>query len=124
MSIALDYVRVSENLRVKRGCGKEKVKAEGHCRMCRRPHSVRPLTKHHLVPCRFFRRHPQWRLLRDCDPNLIPLCWQDHENIELSDRNGGLPYRRMLRRLMTQAEISFVIQVRGRDWLEQRYPLR
>jgi hypothetical protein len=35
---------------------------------------------------------------------------------------GGRDHRRMLRKVMTQAEISFVIQVRGFDWLERRYP--
>jgi hypothetical protein len=122
--IETGYLRVSKGLRTKRGCGKEKLREEGCCRMCQRPNAIRPLTRHHYIPCRWFRRHPEWRLLRDCDPNLAPLCWACHEDVELSDWNGGLPYRRMLRKVMSQDEIAFIIQVRGLEWLEHRYPMR
>lgn len=125
------YLRVSQSLLVKRGGGKEKLREEGCCRMClrpsaelglldERPDAVRLLTRHHLVPARWFRRHIEWRVMRDVDANIVPLCRPCHDSIELT---GGLPQRKMLRRAMLQEEVSFIIQVRGREWLETRYPL-
>lgn len=125
-------ISVSESLRFKSGAGKNKVRAEGFCRMCGRaaselkdlpgrPDAIRLMTRHHLVPQEWFRVNPEWKHLRGCDANVVPLCRADHDLVELTD---GWEYRRELRRVMTQAEIAFVIQVRGRDWLDRRYPLR
>lgn len=123
----IGYVRVSTSLLTKRGGGKEKLQEEGCCRMCLRPSSeewipgvLRLLTRHHLVPCRWFRKHAEWRDLRDVDANIVPLCRPCHDLIESKD---GLPHRKMLRRALLQEEIAFIVQVRGRDWLELRYPL-
>lgn len=126
------YVAVSENLRFKRDSGKEKLRREGCCRMClrpsaeladlwMRPDAIRVMTRHHLVPQRWFNVHKEWIHLRDCDANIVPLCRACHDLVEL--RNGsGSSHRRMLRRLLTQAEISFIIQVRGYRWFEGTYP--
>jgi 5-methylcytosine-specific restriction endonuclease McrA len=120
MSIALDYVRVSDNLRVKRGCGKEKVREEDHCRFCLRPARIRSLTRHHLVPRSYFNNFG-YKYLRDSDANLIPLCREDHDLIH-DPIMGGMA-RTMLRKLLTQGEIAFMIQVRGIDWTNSTYPL-
>lgn len=127
-------ITVSPSLRYKSGAGKNKVRAEGHCRMCRRaaaeltdlagrPDAIRLMTRHHLVPQEFFRIHPEWKHLRGCDANVVPLCRSCHDLVELPDWMGGRDHRHMLRKVITQAEIAFVIQVRGLDWLESRYPL-
>lgn len=119
--------RVSDELARKRASGKTKVREEGHCRMCGRrgseelqPQSVRFLTRHHLVPRRWFRRHPLLqRLYANVDANIVPLCRPCHDMVECD-----LGARRMLRHVLTQAEIAFCIQLRGEEWLEHRYPLR
>lgn len=87
-----------------------------------RPDAIRVMTRHHLVPQHWFRKNPEWKHLMNCDANVVPLCRMCHDLVELPAWKGGQPYRRELRRMMTQAEISFVIQVRGLDWLEQTYP--
>lgn len=134
-------VRVSRSLRYKSGAGKVKVKLEGHCRMCLRaaaelrdlpdhPNAIREMTRHHLVPQYVFRDSPTWKHLKGCDANVVPLCRACHDLVELPDYEGGedgkvgLEYRRELRAVLTQAEISFVIQTMGAKWLEARYPLR
>lgn len=130
---ASPYIQVSSSLLVKRGSGKEKLREEGCCRMCRRlaaelddladtPGAIRIMTRHHLVPQRWYRQNLEWRHLRECDANIVPLCNVCHCLVELSDKRGGLPHRKMLRKVMTQDEIVFVIQVRGREWLDRRYP--
>lgn len=122
---------VSDSLRFRSGAGKVKVRQEGQCRMCRRaaaelkdlaehPEAIRLMTRHHLVPQEWFRVNPEWKHFRGCDANVIPLCRTCHDLVELP---WGKDYRRELRRVMAQAEVAFVIQVRGRTWLEQRYPL-
>lgn len=127
------YLQVSESLLSKRDGGKLKVRDEAHCRMCLRPSAelrdlpdrpdaIRVMTRHHLVPKLWFRKNPAWRELRDCDANIVPLCRPCHDLVELPEWFGGASHRRMLRRLLTQAEIVFVIQTRGRRWLEKRYP--
>lgn len=126
-------ISVSESLRFRSGAGKVKVRQEGHCRMCLRnaaelkdlpdrPDAIRLMTRHHLVPQEFFRIHPEWKHLRGCDANVVPLCRVCHDLVELPEWMGGRDHRRMLRKVMTQAEIVFVIQTRGFDWLERRYP--
>jgi hypothetical protein len=95
--------------------------SEGHCRMCQRPKSVRPLTRHHLVPVRwFFGEGTPWRAVRNANANIVPLCRACHDLIE----DGDLVARGMLGRLLTQQEIAFVIRLRGIQWLSAEYPLR
>jgi hypothetical protein len=127
----MTYIRVSESLQHRRESGREKVRAEGHCRMClrssaelsdlwERPDAVRIMTRHHLVPQHFI--NPEWKRFRDCNANIVPLCRGCHDLVEMRGDNGRL-HRRLLRRVLTQEEIVFILQVRGRKWLEKRYPL-
>lgn len=110
--------------------GATKVKLEGRCRMCRRPSSVRTLTRHHLVPQVWFRRLVQqleaegndqraWeiRMLRDADANIVPLCVPCHKQVE-----GDTGYRRMLRKLLDPVEATFCVKVRGLRWFDLYYP--
>lgn len=97
---------------------KLKFQAEGHCRMCLRPAQVRPLTKHHIVPQRWFEREgTRWRSLRNRVANLVPLCDPCHHLVE-----HEVDSRRELRRCLSQAEIAFAIRLRGRAWFDQLYP--
>lgn len=116
--------RVSPALRENRDSGKVKLREEKVCRMCQRSNEVCRLTRHHLIPQsafswgRFgFGGTAGWRLLRDADANIVPLCRQCHDLVE-----SGVWSRRLLRRVLLQAEIAFVIQVRGKEWFEARYP--
>lgn len=120
---------VSRELKRKRSCGRAKAIEEGHCRLCLRPASeyphenplaIRRMTRHHLVPRRWWRHRPRMAALyRDVDANIVPLCRPCHDLVEES-----VLYRRMLRHVMTQAEVTFCIQVCGKVWLDRRYPLR
>jgi hypothetical protein len=97
----------------------QKFQAEGHCRMCLRPHYVRPLTKHHLVPQRWFLREgARWAMWRNRAVNLVPLCEPCHRLVECD-----VDARRELRRCLAQAEVAFVISLRGLTWLDGMYPL-
>lgn len=99
---------------------RNKLADEGHCRMCLRSEAVRPLTRHHLVPLRWFhkqRHDARWLRLRNVAANIIPLCRGCHDLVE-RDREA----RRMLRRALTQEEIAWAICVRGAAWLNTRYP--
>lgn len=100
----------------------DKVRAEGHCRMCLRPDKVRPLTRHHLVPQSWFMRQThdkRWRAWRNLAPNIIPLCRPCHDSVERWD---DLEARRMLRRMLTQEEIAFAWATRGPEWFSRWYP--
>lgn len=93
------------------------------CRMCGRAKSVRPLTRHHLVPQRWFRGEPEHiQLLRSATANLIPLCRPCHDEVDNRDRHDRMDARRMLRRSLTQAEVAFAIQVWGRADFDREYP--
>ena len=93
------------------------------CRMCQRPHSVRPITRHHLVPDAWFRRQPiALRQRRNAHANLIPLCRPCHDLVEALDEFERAQARRGLRRSLSQQEIAFAIAVRGRQWLDFHYP--
>lgn len=95
----------------------------GYCRMCRRSARVRPLTRHHLVPESWFMRQPlPLRKIRNAHANIVPLCRPCHDRVDSRDATEHLPARRELRRSMTQQEIAFAIQVRGRAWLDHAYP--
>lgn len=94
---------------------------EGCCRMCERPWKVRPPTRHHLVPTRWFMssQGAPYRQIRNSNANIIPLCRPCHDLIEKRE-----PFsRRMLRRLLTQQEIAFAVRMRGIGWLNREYPL-
>lgn len=99
----------------------DKVRAEGHCRMCLRPHAVRALTRHHLIPQVWFLNHTddkRWATWRNVAPNIIPLCRPCHDDVE---RYDNLTPRRMLRRALTQEEIAFALAVRPK-WFNRWYP--
>lgn len=116
---------VSASLVRRRARGRRKIMEEGACRMCERSHSVRPLTRHHLVPDRFFRWQPMpTRSLAHVDPNIVPLCRPCHDLVEEPDRTIREEARRMLRRTLAQEELTFMIQVRGRAWVDKHYPTR
>jgi len=105
-----------------------KMGGEAVCRMCLRPGHVRPLTRHHLVPESWFRRQPiGLRMIRNAHANIVPLCRPCHSRIDnyatAEERIERVEARRHLRRSLTQQEITFAIQVRGRTWLDQNYPL-
>lgn len=97
------------------------VRDEGRCRLCERPHTVRPLTEHHIVPKSWYRgsrRARRLAVLRNVAANKLPVCRPCHDHIE-ADPEG----RRELRRSLAPHETTFVIQTAGEAWLDDRYPL-
>lgn len=109
---------VNPTLIVQRNKGWQKVHEEGRCRMCQRPSAVRPLTRHHLVPLHYFRTHPKLSPLRHSDANIVGLCEPCHRLVERLYDHARVE----LRRVLSSAEVAFVIQVAGRRWLDGRYP--
>lgn len=109
-----------------RGCnpsGKEKAKTERFCRMCLRPSHVRPLTRHHIVPLAWWRFLPMpHRALANATANIIPLCRGCHDDVESRDPALRREARRECRVAMTQAEVTFAIAVRGKQWFDHHYP--
>ena len=100
-----------------------KFKAEGQCRMCERRYTVRPLTRHHLVPEAWFLGQPlKLRLIRNAHANLVPLCRPCHDLVDNREADMREEARRHLRRCLSQAEIAFAIQTRGQRWLDYHYP--
>lgn len=100
-----------------------KMRAEGHCRMCLRPASVRPLTRHHIIPESWFLRQPMHlRVVRNAHANIVPLCRPCHDLVDNRDADEKKTARRGLRRSFSQSEIAFAVQVRGLDWLNATYP--
>lgn len=100
-----------------------KISAEGVCRMCQRPHTVRRLTRHHLIPVYWWMRQPlPLRSFRNAWAGMVPLCRQDHDLLHSKDEEERIEARRMLRRSLTQQEIAFMIAVRGKTWLDIHYP--
>ena len=128
-------VQISQSLVRFRGGGREKIKLEGRCRMCLRPRGpdsrlewdaaggefglgARPLTRHHLIPERWFKGQlPPTRALRSSESNIVPLCRPCHDGVEIDVES-----RRMLRRVLGPDEVSFMIQLAGAPWVAARYP--
>ena len=127
---------VSQGLRRNRAGGREKLRDEGRCRMCLKTaaevtasgqhvRGERLLTRHHLVPRTWWsygtkrreERRSGWRRLRDADANIVPLCRPCHDLVE-SDVDG----RKLLRKVLSQAEIAYCIQARGQLWFDTYYP--
>ena len=82
------------------------------------------LTRHHLVPESWFLRQPfHLRQIRNAHANIIPLCRDHHDLVESRHPVVRLEVRRLLRASMTQEEIAFAIQIRGREWLDSEYPV-
>lgn len=113
--------KVSTDLFWNSGSGIAKLHAEGRCRMCQRENRVRQLTRHHLVPVRWFMsvEGRRYREVRNANANIIPLCRWCHDLIEHGDKIA----RRMLRRLLTQQEVAFAVRIRGIEWLNREYPI-
>lgn len=104
--------------------GAAKVRREGRCRTCG---AAGGLTRHHLVAESWFRRHPGVPHRHHPD-NIVPLCVYCHRVVDgfigigpASDRQREK--RRVLRSAMLEAEVEFVVRVRGRQWLDHHYPL-
>lgn len=99
----------------------EKVCAEGCCRMCLRPWSIRPPTRHHLVSQSWFRSHRvehPIRMKKNVPQNVVGLCWPCH-NLMHHEKEA----RRYLRRSLVQSEIAFIVEMRGEKWLNKHYPM-
>lgn len=80
-------------------------------------------TRHHLVPEAWFLQQPlHLRQIRNAHANIIPLCREHHDLVESRHPVVRLEARRLLRVCLTQEEIAFAIQVRGRTWLDFEYP--
>lgn len=118
VAVAAEAAGVSPTLVVQRLKGWAKVREEGRCRMCQRPSDVRPLSRHHLVPQSWFRAQPRLAPLRHADANIVPLCDPCHRAVE----ERGSHARVELRHLFGHVEVAFAIQLRGREWLDARYP--
>ena len=96
---------------------------EGICRMCLRPRYVRALTRHHLVPVAWFRKHPHLWAYTSATANLVPLCRPCHDMVDNRRKADRRDARRLLRRSLSQQEIAFAIAVVGKEWLDREYPL-
>src|SRR4051812_24797153 len=89
---------------------------EGRCRMCERPWEIRPPTRHHLVPKS---EGGTWH-----QDNIIPLCRGCHDLVDAKANGVRQLARRMLRRLLTPAEVAHAIRCKGEAWLDREYPLK
>jgi hypothetical protein len=118
LTLAAQLAGVSPTLVVSRNKGWQKLQEEGRCRMCLRPATLRPLTRHHLVPLRWFRAHPKLEPLRHADANIVPLCRPCHHEVE----KIGDHARVELRSVLGAAEVAFALQLVGPEWLDARYP--
>lgn len=131
------YKPVSPGLLKNQLSGREKVIKEGQCRMCQRPWKVRPstqhrlvpprqlATRHHLVPESWFLakgRDERHRRIRNVNANIVPLCRVCHDRVDSRDPADRQDARRELRRCLGVEEIAFMIQVRGKSWLDFHYP--
>lgn len=91
------------------------------CRLCMRPGFI---TRHHLVPESWFLGQPEaLRKIRNAHANIVPLCRHCHDQVDTAHPVAKERARRKLRQFLLQEEVTFAIQVRGRDWLERQYPM-
>lgn len=77
----------------------EKFRTEGRCRLCLRPGSIRPLTRHRIVPGAFGGRY--------VPENCVPLCRLCHDLIDNRDRYARATARRMLRAVLWPIEVAY-----------------
>lgn len=89
---------------------------EGRCRMCERPSSVRPLTRHHLVPRA---EGGSW-----LNPNIIPLCRPCHDLIDMGPPRERRMWRAKLRLRLEVGELTYARRRLGADEFDYRYPPR
>ncbi len=85
----------------------------GPCRICGQSAYTGTISLHHLVP------RGRTQEGDDIADNLVPLCLSCHTKIEARDRDAG----RRLRANLFFEEYSYIIQKKGRDWLDVRYPM-
>lgn len=118
---AAKHARLSPTLANNIGSGWHKLHAERRCRIC---HSRDRLTRHHLISQAWFNaRKETIRLLRNANANIVPLCERCHRIVDSSrDPVGQLQKRAALREQLGAAEVAFILQMRGRDWLDTWYP--
>lgn len=113
--------RLNPTLSFNHGSGKLKVQQEKRCRICP---SRDELSRHHLVPHSWFlKRKPDLRVLRNANANIVPLCASCHRVLDgVHDPVGRLQKRAALRAALHSNEMAFILQVRGRPWLDHHYP--
>lgn len=119
-AVTVRTVTISPSLAVYVDGGRRKLAGERRCRMClreRRRSGVRQLTRHHLVPQAWYRLNGLPVRIRDAEANIVPLCANCHRAVETDEWA-----RRMLRKVLDQTEIAYVIQVRGKLWFDRTYP--
>jgi len=113
---------VSRSLAENRMSGREKVVQERACRVCA---SRKDMTRHHLVPLSWFfsEKGAHLRKIRNVNANIVPLCEACHRLVDgIRDPVLRLKKRAALRERLGSNEIAFIIQVRGRQWLDHHYP--
>lgn len=107
--------------------GKRKLTAEKVCRLCGSEWTAwRVRTRHHVVPQSWFlglEADDVRRGIAHAQSNLVPLCRPCHDEVDSRYPVVREMARRMLRLVMTQQEVAFVIALRGREWLDLEYPL-
>lgn len=117
----LAYQRVNPTLSDNSTSGRTKVCSEGCCRLCR---SGENLTRHHLVPQAWFvQRKLELKVLRNANANIVPLCRACHEVLDGREPVPRLQKRSTLRERLYSNEVAFILQVRGKDWLNHHYPV-
>lgn len=115
------FQRVNQTLAENTTSGRQKLTNEGRCRICG---SQENLTRHHLVPMSWFlRRKMELRALRNANANIVPLCRSCHEVLDGREPVPRLQKRSTLRASLWPNEIAFILQVRGKDWLNFHYPV-
>jgi hypothetical protein len=101
--------------------------------MCDRPATVRPLTRHHVVPQWWFRDQAArrrslnggeevfWALRANVAANIVMLCRPCHDLVDHGTVEAKRPHRRMLRKLLGPETIAFAVATRGREWFDAEY---
>lgn len=119
---AMSLHQVSKALRDNRLSGRDKVLMERQCRICS---SSQDMTRHHLVPVSWFfsDEGAHLRMIRNANANIVPLCVNCHQIIDgIRQPVLRLQFRAALRARLGTNEIAFILQVQGREWLEEHYP--
>jgi len=93
---------------------KEKARDEGSCRNpdCPKTNRYYKIAAHHIVHRSSFNPSDP---LRDDVANCMPLCFDCHTKYH----QGRLGQRQDW---LLPEEVAFIVEQKGRDWLERRYP--
>jgi hypothetical protein len=102
--------------------GRMKLASEQRCRIC---HGRRELTRHHLIPHAWFMSQDhEVKRLRNANANIVPLCVSCHRLVDgVRDPVLRLQKRSALRGALATVEIAFIIQVLGKPWFDEHYPI-